>query len=81
MDEAQRTSAQIMRLTLFFILPMVFASYVMGSIAEYEQNIYLYSSYTLVNGILGGLVFICHCFANARVRRIICPIDLTYTYV
>ncbi len=56
-----------MRSTLVFILPLVFASYMLGALAEYEQNIYLYSVFTLVNGVLGGMIFVCHCFANARV--------------
>ena len=57
-----------MRSTLVFILPLVFASYMLGALAEYEQNIYLYSVFTLVNGVLGGMIFVCHCFANARVK-------------
>ncbi len=66
-DSAQRTSAIVMRSTLIFILPLVFISYVLGSLAEYEQNIYLYSLFTVANGVLGALVFFAHCFANATV--------------
>ncbi len=48
-----------MRSTVIFILPMVFDSYyVLGSLVEYEQNVYLYSSYTLLSSILGMLVLV-----------------------
>ena len=61
----------IMRGTLLIILPLVFVSFVLGSLAEYEQNIYLYSVFTLVNGVLGGVVFFFHCTANASVREML----------
>ncbi len=68
-DERQRTTAKIMQRTLLLILPLVFVSFVLGSWAEYQQNIYLYSLFTLCNGIVGGVVFFFHCTANATVRQ------------
>lgn len=68
-DDRQRTSAKIMQRTLLIILPLVFTSFVLGSMAEYEQNIALYSTYTLINGILGGLIFVCHCSSNETIRE------------
>lgn len=70
-DKQQRLTAQIMQRTLIFILPMVLASYILGTMAEYEQNLYLYSLFTLANGILGGIVFFFHCTANESVRAIL----------
>lgn len=55
-----------MQKTLFFILPMIFASYILGALAEYEQNLYLYSVFSLLNGIIGGCVFFAHCSANKK---------------
>jgi hypothetical protein len=37
--------------------------------AEYDQNLILYSAFTIVNGILGGLIFFFHCSANEKVRQ------------
>ena len=56
-----------MKGSLLLILPLVFASYVLGTFAEYQQNIYLYSCFTVVNGFVGGTVFFFHCSANIRV--------------
>ena len=59
-DEAQRTTAKVIQRTLVIILPMVFTSFILGTLAEFEQNIYLYSIFTIVNGILGAIVFSFH---------------------
>ena len=67
-NEEQRTTANVIQRTLIIILPMVFTSFILGTLAEFEQNIYLYSVFTLVNGILGAIVFSFHVSANATVR-------------
>jgi hypothetical protein len=36
-DKVQRTTAKVMQRTLVFILPLVFISFMLGSLAEYEQ--------------------------------------------
>ena len=66
--EEQRTTAKVIQRTLLLILPMVFTSFILGSLAEFEQNIYLYSVFTLVNGILGAIIFSFHTSANETVR-------------
>ena len=38
-DEVDRTTAKISQRTLLIILPLVFASYITGTIAEYEQQV------------------------------------------
>ena len=67
-DEAQRITAKVIQRTLIIILPMVFTSFILGTLAEFEQNIYLYSIFTIINGILGALIFSFHTSANATVR-------------
>ena len=67
-NEEQRTTAKVIQRTLLLILPMVFTSFILGTLAEFEQNIYLYSVFTLVNGILGAIIFSFHTSANATVR-------------
>ena len=66
--EEQRTTAKVIQRTLLLILPMVFTSFILGTLAEFEQNIYLYSVFTLVNGILGAIIFSFHTSANVTVR-------------
>jgi hypothetical protein len=44
-------------------------SFLLGTMAEYDQNLILYSAFTIVNGILGGLIFFFHCSANEKVRQ------------
>ena len=46
----------------------MFASFLLGTLAEYDQNLILYSIFTLVNGLLGGMIFIFHCTANEKMR-------------
>jgi len=67
-DAKQQTSAKIMQRSNLIIMPMVFVSFCIGVLAEYEQNFGLYSSFTLVNGILGGSIFFFHCTGNEQVR-------------
>ena len=67
-NEEQRTTAKVIQRTLLLILPLVFTSFILGTLAEFEQNIYLYSVFTLVNGILGAIIFSFHTSANAKVR-------------
>ena len=35
-------------------MPLAFASYIVGALSEYEQNVALYGTFTVLNGILGG---------------------------
>ena len=47
----------------------VFASFLLGTLAEYDQNMALYSIFTGVNGVLGGMIFFFHCTANEKIRQ------------
>ena len=47
----------------------MFASFLLGTLAEYDQNLILYSIFTLVNGLLGGMIFFFHCTANEKMRK------------
>jgi len=68
-NEQQRKAAKIMQRTLVLILPTVFASFLLGTLAEYDQNLILYSIFTLVNSLLGGMIFFFHCTANEKMRK------------
>ena len=35
------------------------------------QDLALYSIFTIINGVLGGIIFFFHCSANERVREIV----------
>ena len=45
------TSAKIMQRSNVVIMPLVFASWVVGLYAEYEQNVPLYGVFTILNGV------------------------------
>lgn len=46
-DKVQRTTAKVMQRTLVFILPLVFISFMLGSLAEYEQVIFTQMAFDL----------------------------------
>ena len=50
---SQVTSAKFSQRTLLVIAPMTLVAYILGSLAEYEQNIGLYGSFTTLSGVLG----------------------------
>ena len=47
----QLISAKIMQRSNVVIMPLVFASWVVGVYAEYEQNVALYGTFTILNGV------------------------------
>ena len=67
-NEEERKNAKVMQRTLILILPLVFATFLLGTLAEYDQNLILYSIWTLFNVILGALIFIVHCSTNEVTR-------------
>merc|ERR1719219_228658 len=67
-DQRQQMSAKIMQRTNLIIMPLSFVTFSMGSLAEYENNIALYSTFTLLNGILGATIFFFHSTGNEQVR-------------
>ena len=66
-DQRQQTSAKIMQRSNLIIMPLIFASFTVGTLATYEQNPGLYGTVTLINGILGGAIFFFHSTGNERV--------------
>jgi len=68
MDQQQLLSARIMQRTNLIIMPMVFVSYVLGIMAEYNQDVALYSTFTVVNACLGAAIFFFHSTGNEAVR-------------
>lgn len=48
----------------------VFASFLTGTLASYEQNPAMYGTFTLINGMLGASVFFFHCTGNERVTLV-----------
>ena len=47
----------------------VFASFLVGTLAEYDQNMILYTIFTIINSVLGGMIFFFHCSANEKMRQ------------
>ena len=66
-DEAQRTSAKVMHGSLFPRLLICFASFMTGSLATYQQEELLYYVFTVLNGVLGFVIFFFHCTSNETV--------------
>ena len=69
LDQGQWLSAKIMQRTNLIITPLVFASFILGFLSEYNQDVALYSTFTAVNTFLGAAVFFFHCTGNERVRE------------
>ncbi|XP_064091063.1 adhesion G-protein coupled receptor D1-like [Macrobrachium nipponense] len=68
-DEAQLLSAKFSQRTNLIIMPLVFSHWVVGMMSEYEQNMPLYSIFSILNGVTGVVVFLLHCFNNQQVRE------------
>ena len=73
-DESQRTSAKYMHRSLILRVGVCFVGYMLGSLATYEQNLMLYMVFTILNGVLGFLIFFFHCSSNefVSIKLIIC---------
>lgn len=67
-DQRQHMSAKIMQKSNLIIMPNVFISFILGTIATYEMNVALYGTFTLSNGICGGCIFFFHSMGNEQVR-------------
>ena len=68
-DQSQLVSAKIMQRTNLIIMPLVFISFIIGALSEYEQNVALYGTFTILNGVLGGCIFFFHSTGNEQVRE------------
>jgi len=69
MDQSQLISAKIMQRTNLIIMPLVFISFIIGALSEYEQNVALYGTFTIINGVLGACIFFFHSTGNEQVRE------------
>ena len=69
LDQDQYVSAKIMQRSNLAIMPLVFISFLIVVMSEYEQNLPLYGIFTILNGILGVVVFLTHCSGNEDVRE------------
>ena len=69
--QVAKTTAQISQRTLLIILPLVFASFVCGTIANYQQDPVLYGSFTILNGVLGGAMMFFHITSNEKTRELV----------
>ena len=71
MNPKQLTSARISQRSNLIILPLVLSHMLIGMFSEYEQNLPLYGTFSVLNGITGGFVLFFHCTGNAQVRNVI----------
>ena len=68
LDQQQLLSAKIMQRTNLIIMPLVFASFIIGFMSEYNQDEALYGTFTAINACLGVAVFFFHSTGNEQVR-------------
>ena len=68
-DEDQRTSAKYMHGSLVLRLGICFVSFMVGSLADYQQNYGLYFVFTVLNACLGFLIFFFHSSCNETVSK------------
>ena len=69
LDQDQYQSAKIMQRSNLLIMPLVFISWLIGFLSEYEQDVGLYGVFTILNAVLGVSVFLFHCSGNEDVRE------------
>ena len=69
LDQDQYQSAKIMQRSNLMIMPLVFISWLIGFMSEYEQDVGLYGVFTILNAVLGVSVFLFHCSGNEDVRE------------
>ena len=69
LDQDQYQSAKIMQRSNLLIMPLVFISWLIGFMSEYEQDVGLYGVFTILNAVLGLSVFLFHCSGNEDVRE------------
>ena len=55
--------------SLVLRLGVCFVSFMVGSLADYQQNMGLYFVFTVLNACLGFLIFFFHCTCNETVRN------------
>jgi len=73
-DEVDKMTAKISQRTLFIILPLVFASFVTGTVAECMQEVPLYGAFTILNGVAGGCMLFFHVTSHPKTRALVSKI-------
>ncbi|GAB6029539.1 hypothetical protein CHUAL_005289 [Chamberlinius hualienensis] len=68
-DHGQLFSAKISQRANFVVVGLIFSSWVLGILSDYEQNLALYSAFSILNAVLGFSVFLVHSLGNQVVRR------------
>lgn len=68
-DHTQLFSAKISQRCNLAIVTFVFTSWVLGMLSDYEQNLGLYSAFSILNAIIGFSVLILHTLGNQEVRK------------
>jgi hypothetical protein len=54
------------------IMPLTFASFIVGTSAEYQQDVALYGIFTILSAVLGVCVFFFHSTGNEKVTAFVC---------
>ena len=79
-DQGQKTSAKYMHRSLILRVALCYGSFILGTMAEYEQSLMLFLVFTVINGITGGVIFFAHCFSNEVVSTSTMKALLTILY-
>ena len=72
-------AAQVNRRGLTIITLLVFMSFIVGVMAQHQQDVALFGIFTILNGIQGGVIFLLHCSGNEAVREKLVKAYLTIT--
>ena len=57
-----------MHRSLIIRVALCYVSFIVGTMAEYQQSLMLFLVFTVINGITGGVILFSHCMANEVVR-------------
>ena len=55
----------------YFRAGLALGSFVVGTMAVFQQQLELFFVYAIVNGTLGGLIFFFHCSSNEKIRELL----------
>ncbi|KAG8201660.1 hypothetical protein JTE90_012726 [Oedothorax gibbosus] len=68
-DHRQLLTCKIHQRSNLILMPLILGSYIVGMVADYEQNLALYSVFSILNTVIGVLIFFFHTLGNDAVRQ------------
>ncbi|XP_055939758.1 adhesion G-protein coupled receptor D1-like isoform X2 [Argiope bruennichi] len=68
-DHRQLLSCKIHQRSNLILMPLILSSYIVGMLSDHNQDLALYSVFSILNTIIGVLIFFFHTLGNDEVRQ------------